>query len=329
MLGIGLASSSVAAGFLLFLSGWLHSKFFLSVNNPQDRFEEVDGFSIYYNCNYFQGMRKFSPEEDFARCTFKPNASNLSRGKRKAPHIYFLGNSHASQLTGMIERLREISSQQQTLLMTGAIMSPPLPKDLMNSPYNTAAWTSEGINVQERVANQTFINSQPGDIILLGNNLDSFATSSKDSIETANKKNKAMKAWLEKLSAFVRDAETHQLKVIVLTPIPHFDPVQGLTVELCIPTWFRPSIAPKCFASGDQDEIQKSLAVINANLIAMQHKHKNLYLFNPFDTICPGKTCLNYNSAGKLYTDNGHLNNRGSKLLATPFMTFLKDHDLL
>ena len=118
VLTLGLASSSAAAGFLLLLNGWLHSKFFLTVNNPQDRFEEVNGFSIYYNCNYFRNVRTFDPDADLTRCTFLPHSNGAEGRPGKSTHLFYLGNSHASQLTGMIERLQEISNSKQTMLIT-------------------------------------------------------------------------------------------------------------------------------------------------------------------------------------------------------------------
>jgi peptidoglycan/LPS O-acetylase OafA/YrhL len=328
VLALGLATSSVAAGFLILLSGWLHSKLFLSVNNPQDRFDQVDGFSIYPNCNYYYGVRRFNPSSDLPRCTFEPNANRPVDQQKASPHIYFLGNSHASMLTGMIEELQEISNHKQTILITGAVMNPPLPKALMDPPYNTASWTDEGISTQKKIADYIFNHSQAGDIIVLGNSLGSFSINSDDPKEEA-KKNQALNAWLQNLSAFLVDANKHHLNVIVINPIPQFKSFKASSVELCIPTWFRPNISEKCFASRERAEIKETLSHINNSLKVMQRDHKNLFLFDPFDIICPDTTCHNHNSEGRLYTDEAHLNNRGSRKLTPAFMTFLENHNLL
>lgn len=328
VLAIGLASSSVAAGFVFLLSNWLHPKFFMSVNNPLDRFDEINSFSIYDNCNYYYGMRKFNAADDFARCTFEPLSAQPVERSKKAPHIYYLGSSHASQLTGLMEHLQAITNHRQTMLVIHAIMNPPLPKALVGPPHNKEAWTDDAILIQNKIATHIFRTAQPGDVIVLGNQLVALATSAGDSQETANNKTVAMKAWLQKLAGFLEEAQQRNLNVVVLMPIPHFNPVQGLTRELCTPAWFRPSIPKNCFVSRDRKDIQTSLASINQDLKAMRLNHKNLYLFDPFTTICPGRTCQNFNKDGRLYSDHWHLNNRGSRLLSEPFLAFLDAHHL-
>lgn len=227
-----------------------------------------------------------------------------------------------------MDKPRSLVPYEQTLLITGAVMGPPLQKALMPAPFNSQPWLEEGIATQTKVAEYAVRRAKPGEVILLGNNLSLFSKENNEDPKETHRKEQVMGEWLRKLSAFTAFAEEHKVNVVVMTPIPFFKKVGNLDVNSCIPTWFRRQIPERCFASGDHEDIKSSITPINKKLYELGNKHKNLFIFDPFTTICPGKVCKNHSPQGRLYTDHPHLNNRGSSLLAMPLLSFLKQHNL-
>ena len=332
VLASGFGASAVTAAWLLVLSG-LQEKFFLTANNPLDRFEEVDGVAIYDHCNFFFGHIRFDPLTAREHCTFLPvahrSAAVSTSPSRQRRHLYFLGNSHASQLTGLIARIRDLGLYDQTLLVTGAIKNPPLPKALMNPPWNAEPWTQKGIATQNDIAEHIFSTARPGDVIILGNDLLGFTRIPGDVLRPEAATSKALDVWLRQLSAFAARAEKRGLSVIVLKNVPFFKPLQAdLNPDLCRATWFRPVAPTSCHQSAERDVILATMAPVNTALAQLADQHANLHLYDPTEPVCPGRICLNRNADGRLYSDNKHLNNRGSLLLVPSFIEFLRARGL-
>jgi len=327
ILKIGFMSSLFAFGFIFSLSQWLHTKFFMSINNTLDHSEEIDGVSLFDKCDYFRNYRTFNYARDLAACTYPANRKSGTQSNLKIPHIYYLGNSHAAHLSGMISSLRDESYYSQTILYTGAIKSPPIPKSLMLPPWDSDPWTESGIATQTKISRLILNTAKPGDVIVLGNDLGTtFAMISTDSSEIKNRKILALKTWIHELSVYAAEADLRRVQVVVMMPVPFFQVAKpDFTTKNCQKTWYRPSIASDCYLSAQRANTIQSFSGIKSSLNALEARHANLHLFSGFDVLCPADrlVCINRVKDGFTYWDGGHLNNRGSGLLSKSFQDFL------
>ena len=327
ILGIGFLSSFCTLGFIFSLSGWLHTKLFMSLNNSQDNAEEIDGVSLFGKCDFFRNYRTFDYARDLPACTFSAARKLGSKGDAKIPHIYYLGNSHAAHLTGMISSLRDETYYPQTILYTGAIKSPPVSKSLMLPPWDRDPWTESGIKTQAQIARLVLDTARPGDVIVLSNDLGTtFGVVPGDSNEIKNKKTLALKAWIHELAVYAAKADLRRVQVVVMMPLPFFQVANpGFTTKNCQQTWFRPSIASDCYLSAQRGYLIQAVSEIRSSLNALAARQGNLHLYSGFDVLCPpdSQACVNHVQAGFTYRDGSHLNNRGSGLLAKSFQAFL------
>jgi len=327
ILKTGFFSSFLVLGIIFSLSQWLHTKFFMSFNDTQDHAETIDGVSLFGKCDFFRNYRTFEYDRDLPACTYPPARKLELRDNAKIPHIYYLGNSHAAHLTGMISSLRDKSYYPQTILYIGAIKSPPIPKSLMPPPWDQDPWTESGIATQAQIARLVLNTAKPGDVIVLGNDLGTtFGVDPGDSNQIKNKKMLSLKAWIDELDLYAAKADLRRVQVVVMMPLPFFQVANpGFTTKKCQKTWFRPSIASDCYFSAQRGYLIQALSEVKSSLNTLAARHGNLHLYSGFDILCPASSqaCVNHVKGGFTYRDGSHLNNRGSGLLAQSFETFI------
>ncbi|MFM7642944.1 MAG: acyltransferase family protein [Cyanobium sp.] len=327
VLTMGSFACSLCLGFLWFISDRFHTRLFMSANNYGDRFEDIDGVSLFETCDFFRDYRQFKADRDLPACTFAPflRGTGFSRS-HKRPHLFWLGNSHAAQYTGLISSLRDRDHYLQTILYVGAIMSPPLPMAFMPEPWNRDPWTAKGSQTQKAIASKVLAVARPDDIIILGNNLSILLAAPTPSHPVATS-NESLDIWIQSLLEFADQAAKRRLQVVVMLPIPSFpEPYPQFSTKRCMATWFRPRPDPRCYLSSGRYSLLRSFKSVQSALLKKTAGRANIHLYSGFDLLCPAgrRQCVNSNKDGFIYWDASHLNNRGSALLADSFASFLR-----
>lgn len=61
-------------------------------------------------------------------------------------------------------------------------------------------------------------------------------------------------------------------------------------------------------------------------MTALSQRHRNVVIWDPFSTLCPGSTCEVVANGRPLFFDADHLSAYGSRFLYPDFATFLGSH---
>ena len=120
-----------------------------------------------------------------------------------------------------------------------------------------------------------------------------------------------------------------KIKTVFIGPTPVFR--EGL-YSICQEEWFRPafSIKEEC-SPNPRVKIQQDLSFYNNFLYDLSSKSKNIYIFDAFNVLCPGKFlyCPLKDGENYIYYDEHHLTSFGSLLLKNELINFLKRKEIL
>ena len=130
----GLSLASVSAIFVFTLAKPLEGKLFSGDDPAAYRRQEIDGLPIV--CDYYRRRRNFDPEVDLPQCAYLPLNSSWS-----GRSIYYLGNSHAGHLSGLISELRFTTDFRHIVFFAGGVPNPPIAIDYY--PSKQWGWRSE------------------------------------------------------------------------------------------------------------------------------------------------------------------------------------------
>ena len=123
------------------------------------------------------------------------------------------------------------------------------------------------------------------------------------------------------------------INLVIFAPLPvfrgHDNPMPH---EACNKEWFRPFLSNKCVAN--YQETKYNILARNRYILSSLNKvtleHSNVFLYNPFDILCPGESICNTSIDGMLlFRDDDHLSRFGAKFLLDDFSKFLSVNNLL
>ncbi|WP_017655074.1 acyltransferase family protein [Fortiea contorta] len=325
-IGYGIGASVSASVLLLLLSNSLSDRIFLgSKHSLETESFNVQGVSL--ECSFFMGKgRPFSPQ-DIAKCSF-PKGERVSEQQR----IWYLGNSHAGHLSGLIGKMQSRGNFQQTVITTGQITVPPLPLELYSwLPKND--WKQKDLLNQEKTIKYVLANVKSGDIIVLGNDLGNlFGWFPNSSQEQRQRHLQFLPHWIEKLDRFIKTTNDRGVSVVAILPLPRFQHMpDSFTTENCYKQWFRPFLSNECYLSADRVKLRQGLSEVTDSLKTLSKSNSNFYLFDPFDRLCPKdlKNCSTVLSDRVIFRDSHHINNYGGELLFDDFYALLLHYKLL
>jgi peptidoglycan/LPS O-acetylase OafA/YrhL len=127
--------------------------------------------------------------------------------------------------------------------------------------------------------------------------------------------------WLAKLEAFASRNRNSRIIIFLSTPeMPDIYPN-----ALCRKEWFRPHPSDKCHVQVDRPQVAAMLARLNSLIIQAVASSPNVSIFDPMPAIChEGQAvCLSQDGDVRLYSDEDHLTNAGSKRVEAAFSDFL------
>ena len=128
--------------------------------------------------------------------------------------------------------------------------------------------------------------------------------------------------WLNKIPALAKSLTHKGVKLILIGPTPFF--WEMTDIREC-------SLEDRERCSVDRNSLFKGNALIAPQLHELTEKHDNIFLFEPFPTLCQANQDRCYPDDGQvfLYRDREHLNTAGAKKLTRPFVQFLRKKSLL
>ena len=260
------------------------------------------------NCSWDKGI---GPSLEMARqrCSLTHPPSTASR------RMFFLGDSHAWNTVALLSAAHRFENFDVRLWWVPGVQSPP------------RGWPKLGdygqdisIPKQFEVFNAAISELKPGDVVVLSNYLLSI-TRGKDGYSS-------MEEWLKSLDLLAQRMRERNVAVIAMLPLPDFNlgPTSDNVIRSsCVQQWFRYSIPSDCTMKLPREKLIREIAPLASEMRRLEKKNSNLFLFDPFFSICPPsqQTCTNRKGGRLLYLDTNHLNLAGSELLVADFRAFL------
>lgn len=323
----GIGVSAGASGFLLLLSNSLSHRIFLgSRHSVETESSSVQGVSV-DDCIFYKGKGISASAGDIAKCSF--SRSEPVNGQQR---IWYLGNSHAQHLSGLIGKMKSRGDFQQTLIATAAVTVPTLPLEMYDwLPKND--WKQKDLLNQEQTIKYVLATVKQGDIIVLGNDLGNIFGWFPGIWENDRQRHlRFLPGWVEDLDRFIKIVNAKGASVIEFLPMPRFqDMPEGFTTEYCYKQWFRPFLANDCYLSADRVKLRQGSTDVTDSLKILSKSNSNFYLFDPFDRLCPKelKNCSTVLLGRVVFRDFHHINNYGGELLVDDFYALLLHYNLL
>lgn len=319
-IGYGLSFSSMSAIVVLLLARPLAGKLFINQDEiPTLRRQVIDGNLI--ECDYYKSRKSFNPEVDTLDCSYQPKLAEWS-GRT----VYYLGNSHAGHLSGLISNLRYTTDLRQTIFFMGGVPNPPIPVDYYAS--NEWDWRSIDASTQHNISDYVLSTAaKSGDIVVYSNSINSIFSAN----YSLNPNNQLLRMdyWFSELQKYAIKANNRGIDLVVFLPTPRFYSSidQDFNTENCYSFWFSSPLQKDCMFYESRSKILNDTKVITNRLYEFSKKWDNVHLFDPFSVLCPStnEKCSSIVNGKVAYFDKTHLNNYGSSLLAEPFRYFISE----
>ena len=123
------------------------------------------------------------------------------------------------------------------------------------------------------------------------------------------------------------------IKLVIFAPLPVFRGVANPPPDwACTKEWFRPFASKSC--SSYYQEKRSNIEVRNQSIRdafeRTQSKYSNVYIYDPFDLLCPSKSlCKTIVDDTKIFRDDDHLSRDGARYLYKDFNEFLYTNNIL
>jgi peptidoglycan/LPS O-acetylase OafA/YrhL len=271
-----------------------------------------------------------------------PSACLTKATIKQRPTILLLGDSHAGHLIPLIGVLhREIGIG--TAISTAS-----------NYPFVLES-NNQGITLNSSIERRknasrlfaSLLNQlNKGDIVVLSSRWEHHMFQDFYNLEHSTRKRQlfndnenpiapdtALRIFINNLSRVVDLAGLKGIKIIVVAPLPVFKGINNPPGPwACSDEWFRPFPAKNCNNnySEERNSIEARTLAIKDSLLALALHKKNLFVYNPFDLLCPNKDKCSTSIRGvKIFRDDDHLSREGALFLKEDFINFLKSNLLI
>ena len=142
----------------------------------------------------------------------------------------------------------------------------------------------------------------------------------------------AVNVFEKKIYEIAKMLQLRGIKLVIFAPIPVFRGDENPPPSsVCTKEWFRPFINIKCSSSYQEakENIKTRNKYISKSLARLSRQCENVYIYNPFDLLCPDKKmCTTLVDGRKLFRDDDHLSREGARYLFDDFSDFLFINDL-
>jgi peptidoglycan/LPS O-acetylase OafA/YrhL len=328
VIAFGTILLAVSAFLLHLLNKELALKLYQGTKKVDDVPQLASGKNLRENC--YQNEVTASEALKNCKLNFK-NSTNT---------LWLVGDSHAETLLAGAEYVANNIEYNLFAFFFSATAFPPIKyyrtdfKDYLIKAYPVI----DGI--QKEIAARATKN----DIVLVGmrmpyhfgNDGDQFPMqvfryySDNGSYEQMDSKEFYLKQWLQKMGSFLESVEDKGVKVIVLTPTPEFYRARLGECHEQNTYWFNKLQGKDC-------SIAKSVFIgrggsyenIISNLISIQERNSNFFVFDAFSVLCPKASCSYSLNGTPLYRDADHMTNHASRNVVAPkLLKFIRERVL-
>ena len=255
--------------------------------------------------------------------------------------ILLIGDSHAGHLIPLMGEIYVNLNIGVNISTSGHY-----PKSIeSNNQGITINDSIRSINKAEKLFNNFIGEMNEGDIVIFSSRWEHHLHEDSYNLEHKSRSRKlfskegarlthidAVNVFEDKLSEVATALQPRGIKLVIFAPIPVFrGDENALPSSACTQEWFRPFITIKC--SSNYQEVKENIKTrnkyISNSLAKVSHRYENVYVYNPFDLLCPDKKiCTTLVDGKKLFRDDDHLSKEGAKYLFNDFSDFLSMNNL-
>jgi len=334
-IGYGLATSFGVAG-LIFLATRYESSFeeniYLGSTHKDSQIVPLNHISN-QSC---MGVRVDDiPGDLSSRCT--------DQNKISSKKLFLVGDSHSEAYIQLFENLHEKFGWFVQTSHASGTSAPSI--RFTGLGFQNLERAKKFTDIQDKVLKNVVALSSPGDLVVLLSRLaDPFTTEKIDQKEKAATYRyynedlaqitlkESLDEFIEKLRSLSFELSEKEVDVIIFLPSPEFSFSNPL---LCKKEWFRNDELSEKMCSISRNMLIKRIAPLNNSITALAQSVPNLYVYNPFDVICPppllaksSSDCHMYRRDIPLFSDNDHISPDGSIFVYKDFTGFLRSNDL-
>lgn len=251
--------------------------------------------------------------------------------------FFWIGDSHTAHLLPIAERMSEEFLVDFASYQSGGDAHQPFPVLVLERKGRSPSeYSKEGLNLS--IAYSQALNSlKSGDVIIIsvnlpmyfsgtGGRLGQFSYFDGDGKRVSTKT--AFEIWLKELTYLTKFAESKDISVVVVLPIPQFQDYKGIAT--CSDQPFRLFEMQGCKLQREKSSIYGKWHGIASGLRKVAKSMDNLFMFDPSGRFCSQDgMCKNYSQQHLLYMDGNHLRKEGALWLYSDFTDFLKESSLL
>ena len=241
--------------------------------------------------------------------------------KPNSPTVYFIGDSHTHMLMPLAEKISIKYNVNIGVFSRGGCPFPYFDK-ISKSSIRPERYKLCPAFFEDRLQ---FLqnNLLSGDVLVLSNHLSGYF----DSLD-----NEELKSYSQQISLIADKMSQKGVKLIIIAPVPSFDSFgwseKAVSPALCAKEWFRPQPSHNYGCTpilASREQLVNKLEPIVQMLNNTKLIHSNLYVFNPFSSLCPptDKYCSNFSGNYQLFVDSNHLSDFGARYLWKDFSSFL------
>ncbi len=150
-------------------------------------------------------------------------------------------------------------------------------------------------------------------------------------IDEKAKRRVEFEKWLVFLEEFALDLSKKNTSLVISTPTPEFSSALTRKCEGQNQQWFgklnqRDCSIPLKYFLGEKGKFSNLIQRIRE----IESKHKNLYIFNALEVMCPDQMCVYSLNNKLLYRDDDHISNYAARsILAEEILKFLNQEKLI
>jgi peptidoglycan/LPS O-acetylase OafA/YrhL len=235
--------------------------------------------------------------------------------------MFVTGNSHALAYDPMLSRLARLEPYSVRILYNGCTMlnlATPMAKD---SPECRRFFENVLADIEARL--------RPGDVVFLPSLriqrfVDQWAPLSEAAGEKifAKEASDAREAAQREADQVIERLTRHGAVVIFEAPKPIFR-----SPPFRCSDWFNRR-NPVCVSglTMSRDYLLQYRQPLLDEMDRLSQRHAHVYVWDPFDTLCPAETCEAVINGSPLFFDGDHLSAHGNRLLYPKFLEFLRSH---
>jgi len=236
--------------------------------------------------------------------------------------VFVAGNSHAVAYEPLLSRLARLESYSVRIFYNGCTLL-KLTAPMANQPSRCRRFFESVLaDIESRL--------RPGDVVFLPSLRlprfgDQWATGSDATAQDeifGKQAHDAREAALEEADRVLERLVRHGGVVIFEAPKPLF-PAPAFRCS----DWFNRS-NPVCVSGLEvsRDYLLQYREPILDAMNRLSRRHERVYVWDPFNTLCPTTTCEAVVNGSPLFLDGDHLSAHGNRVLYPEFADFLKSH---